>query len=75
MQNLAQPLTNAQLEILKSFSHDLTETELRELRKTLAAFFAKRAVEAANKAWDDKGWTDQDVDRLLNTKMRKRQQQ
>lgn len=73
MQELARPLTNTQLEILKSFSHDLSEQELLELRKTLADFFARRAVAAANKVWDEKGWTDKDVDRMLNTKMRKRQ--
>ncbi len=71
MQTIAQPLTNAQLEILKTFSHELDENGLIELRKTLAEFFAKRTTEAANKAWDEKGWTDQDVDRLLNTKLRK----
>jgi hypothetical protein len=72
MQTIQQPLTNAQLEILKVFSHQLSEKDLIELRKILADFFAKKAVEAANKVWDEKGWTDQDVDRLLNTKLRKR---
>ena len=74
MQTIAQPLTNTQLEILKTFSHKLGEKDLIELLKTLAEFFAKRAIEAANKVWDEKGWTDKDVDRLLNTKLRKRQQ-
>ncbi len=32
---------------------------------------AKKAIQAANKVWDEKGWTDADVDRMLNTKMRK----
>jgi len=72
MQTLSQPLSNTQLEILKAFSHPLNENDLVELRKTLADFFAKRAVVAANKTWDEKGWTDEDVDRLLNTKLRKR---
>ncbi|GAB3974690.1 hypothetical protein GCM10028806_30880 [Spirosoma terrae] len=66
-----KPLTNLQLELLKTFSHQLEETELLEVKKILAEFFAKRAVEQANAAWDQKGWTDEDVDRLLETKMRK----
>ncbi len=72
MQTIQQPLTNAQLEILKAFSHKLSEKDLLELRKILADFFAKKTVKLANKAWDEKGWTDKDVDRLLHTKLRKR---
>jgi hypothetical protein len=67
---LKTPLTNAQLELLKAFSHDLNESELAELRRVLAQFFAKRAIQQANKVWEEKGWTDADVDKLLQTKMR-----
>lgn len=72
MQTIKQPLTNAQLEILKAFSHNLNEKDLMDLRKMLADFFAEKAIAEANKAWDEKGWTNKDVDRLLNTKLRKR---
>jgi len=73
MQNIKQPFTNVQLELLKTFSHDLSEEELLELRELLAKFFARKAIEAANQSWDEKGWDDEKVDRLLNTKLRKRQ--
>ena len=72
MQTIKQPLTNAQLEILKAFSHNLRERDLIDLRKILADFFAEKAITEANKAWDEKGWTNEDVDRLLSTKLRKR---
>lgn len=65
-----QPFSNLQLELLKTFSHQLNDQELVEVKKMLTSFFASRAIEQANKAWDEKGWTDADVDRLLNTKMR-----
>jgi len=65
-----QPLSNVQLEILKTFSHHLSESELLELRQTLALFFAKRLIQQADKVWDEKQWTDRDVDEMLNTKMR-----
>ncbi len=71
MTAIQQPLTNVQLEILKSFSHQLAENEMIEFRKTIAVFFAQRAIQQANKVWDEKQWTDADVDRMLNTKMRK----
>ena len=67
---IKQPFTNLQLELLKAFSHQLDDRELLEIRKMLATFFAQRAIEEANKVWDEKRWTDADIDRMLKTKMR-----
>ncbi|MGB3589820.1 MAG: hypothetical protein WBA23_24945 [Tunicatimonas sp.] len=66
-----QPLSNVQLEILKAFSYNLTDEELKDFRDTVDNYFAEKAIKSANKVWDEKGWTDEDVDRMLNTKMRK----
>jgi hypothetical protein len=71
MDKLTQPLSNVQIELLKVFSYNLDSKDLLELKNTLANFFAQRAIKAADKVWDEKGWTDDDVDRMLNTKMRK----
>ena len=68
---MKQPLSNVQLEILKAFSYHLPEEELQDFRQTIAQYFANRAVKSANQVWDEKGWTDLDVDRMLATKMRK----
>ena len=72
MQKIQQPFTNVELELLKAFAHDLSEKELLKLRELLATFFAEKAIEAANQTWDEKEWDNNDVDRLLNTKLRKR---
>ena len=72
MEVLKQPLSNVQLELLKTFSHQLSESEILELRKILAHFFAQRAILLANEVWDKNEWTDEDVDRMLETKMRKK---
>ena len=69
---IKQPLSNTQLEILKAFSHNLNEEELKDFRNTIAYFFAERAIQIADQVWDEKGWTNKDVDRMLTTKMRKR---
>ncbi len=65
-----QPFTNVQLEIIKTFDINLDENELIEFKNMLANYFAQRAVKSANEVWDAEGWTDEDVDRMLNTKMR-----
>ena len=65
------PFTNVQLELLKTFSHQLPENELLELRKTLALFFAQRLVTLADEVWVSKNWTNETIDNMLHTKMRK----
>ncbi|MGI4875388.1 MAG: hypothetical protein ACRYFX_29900 [Janthinobacterium lividum] len=62
--------SNAQLELLNTFSFNLSEEDLWELKKVITKFLGERAIKAANEVWDEKGWTDEDVDRMLNTKMR-----
>ncbi len=69
--HINQPFTNVQLELLKTFSHQLPEKELSELRKVLAVFFAEHLVKQADAVWEEKKWTNKEVDKLLTTKMRK----
>lgn len=68
---LKQPFTNVQLELLKTFSHDLPESDLIDLKKTLALFFAEKLINQADKAWDKENWNNDTVDEFLHTKMRK----
>lgn len=63
-----QPLSNVQLELIKLYSTNLTETEMQELKDVLAKFYAEKSIEGANKVWDEKGLTDQDMDSWLTTK-------
>ncbi len=71
MAAIKQPLTNVQLELLKVFSHNLADEDLKELKNVLANFFAERLVKRANQVWEEKEWTEEDVQRMLHTKMRK----
>ena len=63
-------LSNAQLELLRLFSDDLSDRELLELKQVLAAWKLRKATEAANEVWDKKGWSEEDAKRLLSTHMR-----
>ena len=68
---LKQPFTNVQLELLKTFSHQLPESDLIDLKKTLALFFAEKLIAQADKIWENQNWDNDLVDELLHTKMRK----
>jgi len=68
MSVLKYPLNNAQKELLKLFSTDLSEKELHELKSLLSRFYAEKAIKAADKVWDKKGLTDDDMDKWLDEK-------
>lgn len=58
-------LSPLQLELLKIYSFNPTEEELRELKNLLAKFFANRFAEKVAKAAKEKNITDQDLDTWL----------
>ena len=57
---LTQKLSNLQLEMLKVFSRNLSEDELLEIRRLLAKYFMQKAVQGADKTWDEKNY-DQEL--------------
>lgn len=44
--------SNTQLELLKVFSHQVSDDDLNDLRLLLAQFFADKAIAAADKVVD-----------------------
>lgn len=65
-----RPLTNLQLELLKVFSLELPEEELLEIKDLLSRHFSEKAMDLADKVWDEKRWTVEDIEKMAYTKMR-----
>ncbi len=61
-------LSNLQLELLKLYSTNLPEEDLLEIKRLLAKYFMKKAVEGADKVWDEKGFTNETMDEWLKEK-------
>jgi hypothetical protein len=61
-----QPLSNVQVELLKIFSTNITEPELKELKDLIAQFYAKKSIEFANKEWIEKNLSNEVMDNWLN---------
>ena len=66
MTTIKQPLSNLQVELLKMYSTNMTEPELKELKDLLAQFYARKSIEFANKAWEDKKLTNDIMDKWLD---------
>lgn len=68
MNNVLQgQLSNVQIELMKLFATDVPDEELENLKKILLEFKFERATKLADKVWEEKGWTEADMYRLLKT--------
>lgn len=68
MQATDSKLTNLQHELLKLFSVEIDEQELIEIKDVLAQYFAKRVTKEADRIWDERGYTDETINKLLHDK-------
>jgi hypothetical protein len=62
------PLSNVQAELLKLFSAEIPEIHLLELKKVMAKFLLDKARERADAVWDEKGYTDEKLQQILDNK-------
>jgi hypothetical protein len=63
------PLNEVQVTLLK-MTENLSEVELKKLKRVLIAFKAQRLAELADKVWDEKGWSEETMQQFLNTHIR-----
>jgi hypothetical protein len=62
------PLSNVQAELLKLFSAEIPEVHLLELKKVIAKFLLDKARDKADAIWDEKGYTDDTLQQILDNK-------
>ena len=60
------PLSNIQAELLKLFSTDIPDKHLAELKNMIALFLIDKARDKADKLWDEKGYTDEKLQQILD---------
>ena len=63
-------LTNLQLELLKTFSYDLSEEQLLEIKNLLAKYFAQKATSEMDKFWEENDWSDETIEKLAEEHLR-----
>jgi hypothetical protein len=65
-------LTPIQLHLLQMFNHIKNDSHLHDLKKILAAFYAEKVDEMSEKIWEEKGLSNDDMDSLLTSHLRKK---
>ena len=63
------PLNEVQVSLLR-LTEKISEQDMQILKKMIIAFKAQRLAELADKAWDEKGWTEETMQIFLNTHLR-----
>jgi hypothetical protein len=62
----SQKLSNLQLELLKVFSRNISDDELIEVRRMLAKYFMQKAVQSADKVWDEKSYSQELMEKWVH---------
>lgn len=52
-------LTNLQLELLKLFSFNLSDQQMKEIRVLLSQYFAEKATQEMDQLWESKNWSNE----------------
>jgi hypothetical protein len=63
-------MTNLQLELLKTFSYDLSDAQLSEIKELLADYFAGKVTVEMDKFWEENDWSDEKIEQLANEHLR-----
>lgn len=63
-------MTNLQMELLKTFSYNLSETQLLEIKQVLAKYFADKATFEMDKFCEENGWNGETLETLANEHLR-----
>lgn len=63
-------LTNLQIELLKAFSYELSETQLKEIKDLLAGYFAEKTSFEMDKFWEENDWSERTIENLAQEHLR-----
>lgn len=66
---LNKPLTNLQLELLKLYSMELSEEQLKDIQRLLANYFALQASDEMDRLWEERAWNQETIEAWLTGDM------
>ncbi|MBB6003170.1 hypothetical protein [Arcicella rosea] len=61
-----KPFSNIQMELLNLYAMDIEEADLLKIKNYLAQFFMQKAIDEADKVWEENTYSDELMDKWLN---------
>ncbi|MFN7116843.1 MAG: hypothetical protein ACK4TA_08595 [Saprospiraceae bacterium] len=55
------PMSNLQLELLKIYATNVSDEDLLAIKRMLAKFFMEKAIQRADEIWDERGYTNEQM--------------
>ncbi len=62
----ADSLSNIQLELLKLYSFNISDADLLNIKRYLAKYFAAKAIDDADRIWEENGYSIETMNKWLN---------
>lgn len=59
-------LSNMQIELLKLYSTNIPDEQLREIKLLLSHYFADKASDGIDKLWDENNWNNDTMKQWTN---------
>lgn len=72
MTKVKAPLSNMQMELLKLYSAGVPDEYLDDIKILVAKFLFAKARAKADKIWDEKNYTDEIINGLINDQLNKK---
>jgi hypothetical protein len=66
----ATKLNSMQLFMLRIFDREINQKQEKEIKKLLSDYFAKQIDEEMDEIWEQRGMTQADLDKMLETHIR-----
>lgn len=64
------PLSNIQLELLKVFSRNVPDEDLKEIKVLISNYFAQKATQLADDVWHEEGFSEETMTQWRQTHLR-----
>ena len=62
----APSLSNIQQELIKLYSANVPDADLLNIKRYLAKYFASKAINEADRIWEQKGYNNDTMNKWLN---------
>lgn len=63
-------LSNLQIELLKTFRYELSESQLLEIKQLLSKYFADKASDEMDKFCEENNWNEETIEMLSKEHLR-----
>ncbi len=63
-------LTNLQLELLKTFSYELSEDQIIEIKDLLAKYFAQKVTDDMDRFYEENNWSEKTIEEIASQHLR-----